>query len=473
MPDTRGLIDRQLEADLAAVTGPAHVLVDSDLRRPYEVDWTRRFSGPSRMVVRPGTVAEVSQVIRLLAGRDVPLVLQGGNTGLVGGSVPGQPDPGRGAPVILSTSRLSGLGPVDSVSAQVTAGAGVTLARLQAAAHSAGLAFPVDLAARDSATVGGMIATNAGGLHVLRYGPMRAQVLGVEAVLADGTVISRLSGLVKDNTGYDLSQLVVGSEGTLAVVTAARLRLVGEKPQRIVVLFGLPDTTSALAVVDIFRRKIDGFQAAELFYDEGMELVIEHGSLSRPLADRHPCYLTVEIASLEDPTPSLMSALEDLDVPDTATAVAIDAIGAERLWAYRERHTETVSALGVPHKLDVTLPVSSLADFEKEVRREVASVHPGARLILWGHAGDGNLHVNVIGPAADDEGVDDAVLHLVASMHGSISAEHGIGRAKTRWLHLSRSDSEIATMRALKFALDPGDILNPGVLLTDQRLTAD
>jgi FAD/FMN-containing dehydrogenase len=459
-----GEVDADLAGRLAAVVGRANVLSDPDLRAPFEVDWTRRFGGPSRLVVRPSCTEEVAEVLRVVAGARVPLVTQGGNTGLVGGGVPGAVAPPDGPPVLLSTTRLSELGSVDAASSQITAGAGVTLGRLQTAAGASGLSFPVDLAARDSATVGGMVATNAGGLHVMRYGPMRAQVVGLEAVLADGTVISRLSGLVKDNTGYDLSQLMVGSEGTLGIVTAARLRLVPIHAQRIVALLGLPDTAEALVALDLLRRRVEGLQAAELIYEDGLEMVIEHSSLPRPLPGRHHCYLVVEAAGISDPADQFLAALEELKFPDQATAAAVDSAGAERLWAYRERHTEAISALGVPHKLDVTLPQARFAEFEREVRAAVTEACPGARLVLFGHVGDGNLHVNVVGPPPDDEAVDEAVLRLVASMEGSISAEHGIGRAKARWLQLSRSPSEIEIMKNLKVALDPHCLLNQGVL---------
>ncbi len=452
----------ELADRLRAVVGPAHVLDDPDTKAPFETDWTRRFHGPARMVVRPATTSEVATVMTECAAAGVPVVVQGGNTGLVGGGVPAA-GPGPG-PVLLSTVRLGSIGSVDEAASQLTAGAGVTLGRLQAAAADAGLVFPVDLAARDTATVGGMIATNAGGLHVLRYGPMRAQVVGVEAVLADGTVVSRLSGLVKDNTGYDLSQLMVGSEGTLAVITAARLRLVAAHEERVVALMGLESTTSALFVLDAARRGAEGLQAAEIFYRDGLDLVRRHGRLAAPLPRDWPVYLLVECAGRRDPSESLFEVLAGLDLPDDATAVATDAVGVERLWAYRERHTEAVSALGVPHKLDVTLPQSRLAEFEPAVRELVAEVSPGARLVLFGHIGDGNLHVNVVGPDPEDETLDRAVLELVASMDGSISAEHGIGRAKAAWLHLSRSPSELSVMRAVKAALDPEGRLNRGVL---------
>lgn len=448
------------------MVGPAHVLTDAEMRRPFEVDWTRRFEGVCSMVVRPGSTGEVSGVLGACAAEGVTVVVQGGNTGLVGGSVPGAAgsmDP----PVLLSTSRLKALEPVDTSAGQVTAGAGVTLAQLQGIAAAAGLTFPVDLAARDSATIGGMVATNAGGLHVMRYGSMRAQVVGIEAVLADGAVVSRLGGLVKDNTGYDLSQLLVGSEGTLAVITAARLRLVPAPAERVVALLGLDSTGSALGVVDAVRRHVEGLQAAEVFYADGLEVVQAHARLPAPFARSWPVYLLLEAAGLSDPAPSLYEALASLDVAEDGSAVAVDRAGMERLWAYRERHTEAVSALGVPHKLDVTLPQARLADFEMAVRALVADHSPATRLVLFGHLGDGNLHVNLVGPPPEDESVDEAVLKLVSSMEGSISAEHGIGRAKVAWLHLSRSPTELAAMRAVKTALDPGGLLNPGVLLSN------
>jgi FAD/FMN-containing dehydrogenase len=458
-----GGLDR-LTASLAETVGASHVLTDPELRAPYEIDWTRRFGGSAAVVVRPGSTDQVASVLRTCAGAGVAVVVQGGNTGLVGGGVPAPAGP---PVVLLSTTRLNRLDPVDPVSAQVTAGAGVTLARLQEAAATAGLAFSVDLAARDSATVGGMVATNAGGLHVLRYGPMRAQVIGLEVVLADGTVLSRLSGLIKDNTGYDLSQLLVGSEGTLGVVTAARLRLFPAHPERVVALIGVANTAEALDVVGALQRRVEGLEAAELFYADGLALVRRHVGLPDPLPRSWPAYLVIECAALADPSDALFDVLAALDLSEEATAVATDPPGRARLWAYREHHTETVSSLGVPHKLDVTLPQARLAEFETAVRAEVDRVAPGSTLVLFGHVGDGNLHVNVVGPPPDDDSVDDAVLRLVASMGGSISAEHGVGRAKVGWLSLSRSPAELAAMRAVKAALDPGGLLNPGVLLVE------
>ena len=457
----------ELASSLADVVGPSHVLADPETKAPYETDWTRRFGGPAGLVVRPGSTEEVATVVSRCSEAGVPIVTQGGNTGLVGGGVPGGGAGGDNqvpAPVVLSTARLAWIDPPDAVAAQVTAGAGATLARLQAAADQVGLLFPVDLAARDSATVGGLVATNAGGLHVLRYGSVRAQVIGLEAVRADGSVVSRLGGLVKDNTGYDLSQLLVGSEGTLAIVTAARLRLVPAQPERVVALLGLGGVSEALGALEVLRRRAEGLQAAEVFFEDGLDLVCSYSGVGTPFAARHPAYLLVECAGVRDVSESLFEALTGFGVDDSATAVANDPAGMDRLWSYRERHTEAISSLGVPHKLDVTLPLGRLDEFVDAVREEIEKSAPGARLILFGHVGDGNLHVNVVGPDPDDESVDDSVLKLVAHMGGSISAEHGIGRAKVKWLHLTRSPAELAAMRAIKAALDPRGILNPGVV---------
>jgi len=454
-----------LAETLAAIVGTTQVLSDPSVVESFTTDWTRRFQGPARLVVRPADTAAVAAVIKACSEARVGVVIQGGNTGLVGGSVPAAHPGLEGPPVLLSTSRLDSIGPVDTVASQVTAGAGATLAALQRAARAAGLEFPVDLGARDSATIGGMIATNAGGVHVIRYGGTRAQVVGVEAALADGQVVSRLGGLVKDNTGYDLSQLLVGSEGTLGVVTAARLRLVPHMAERAVLLLGLASTAAVTELVAHLRGHLSGLSAAEIFYREGMELVCRHSGLTPPWPEASEVYLLIECSGRTSPLEEMLEALSDLEVDDAATAVATDSSGIERLWSYRERHTESVSAIGVPHKLDVTLPLGVLGEFEPAVRRRVEEVAPGSTAILWGHVGDGNIHVNVVGPGPEDERVDSAVLELVAGLGGSISAEHGIGRAKTAWLGLSRSEAEIAAMRAIKTALDPEGILNPGVLL--------
>ena len=442
---------------LRAVLGDQHVLTEPDLRASYETDWTRRFHGEAVAVLRPGSAHEIAAVLRDCAAAGVSVVPQGGNTGLVGGGVP------RGGEVVLSLSRLATISNFDETSGEVTAGAGVTLAALQAHVGAAGWTFGVDLASRDSATIGGMVATNAGGIRVIRYGAMRQQILGFEAVLATGAVVRRLPGLVKDNTGYDLGQLLAGSEGTLAVITAVRLKLVAQMPRRAVALLGVADIATALRVVGAVRGAMPSLAAAEVFFDEGVELVCRHAGVPRPFASRVGCYMLVETASRRDEAAELAEVLAGCDGIEHS-ALATEAADRARLWAYRERHTEAISAEGIPHKLDVTLPLSNLPEFERRVRDAIASVTPDAQPVLFGHAGDGNLHVNILGLDPDDERADDAVLRLVAELGGSISAEHGIGIAKRPWLKLTRSSADIAAMRAIKRALDPSGTLNPGVI---------
>jgi FAD/FMN-containing dehydrogenase len=435
------------------VVGGAHVL-RGDLTAGFVHDWTGRFVGETPAVIRPADTGEVAAVVRLCTEAGVAVVPQGGNTGLVAGSVPLEGE------LVVSLRRLTALGPVDLAAGQVTAGAGVTLGALQQHAARSGLRYAVDLAARDSATVGGMVATNAGGVHVIAHGPTRAQLRGLEAVLADGSVVSRLGGLEKDNTGYDLASLLCGSEGTLGVVTAARLRLIPAPRHTVVALVGLPSLETAVGLATDLRATA-GLEAVEVFFADGLALVCERFGWPRPLEGEHAVYLVVESAGPDDPTDALAAVLAACD----EVAVATDAARRDELWRYREAHTEAIGTLGAPHKLDVAVPVGRLPMFAAEVRARVGALAPDASCWLFGHLLDGNLHVNVTGLAPDDERVDDAVLSLVAEHGGSISAEHGIGRAKRRWLPLTRSAEEVAAFRVIKRALDPRGCLNPGVLL--------
>lgn len=418
----------------------------------YEVDWTGRVRGSALAVALPRTTGEVAEVMRTCARHGVGVTVRGGGTGLVAGAVPD-------GTVVLCTARLDALAPVEDGS--LVAGAGATLASVQAAARAAGWRYGVDMASRDSATVGGTLATNAGGLRVVAYGTSRAQLLGLEAVLADGSTVRRLGGLAKDSTGYDLGQLLVGSEGTLGVVTAARLRLVPPTGPLETALVGLGSVEDAVELVSGLRRTRAGLQAAELMLAEGVRLVQRVTGLPPPLPRGAPVLLLLEAPA------GLVDALDGVAGLRDAVAAA-DAADAQRLWAYRERMTEAVAALardlGPPHKLDVCLPMDRLARF----LRALPEVTAGATTHVFGHVGDGNLHVNVLGPAADDDAIDDAVLRLAAALGGSIGAEHGIGRLKRRWLPLSRTPAELAAMRAVKRALDPEGRLNPGVLLPEE-----
>ncbi len=444
--------------DLRSIVGASHVLVEPDLRAPYETDWTRRFTGSASCVVRPASTAEVASVVHTCSVAGAPMLVQGGNTGLVGGGVP------RGGEVLISLARLRSLEPVDPIESQVTVGAGVTLEKLQEHARAAGLDFGVDLAARSQATVGGLVATNAGGIRVLRYGSMRTQVTGLEAVLADGSVLSRLTGLTKDNTGYDLTQLLAGSEGTLAVVTRVRVRLVPLLAARAVALVALADTDAALALLSAARAGLSSLSAAEIFYADGLALVRSHSGLPAPFSEQYPAYVVLECADRVDPTDAILELLAESDAVADAT-VASDAAGRARLWAFRENHTEAINAAGVPVKLDVSVPLRELPSLVAELPAAIAAVAPAARPILFGHVNEGNLHVNVLDTGDQATAVTDAVLRLVATHRGSISSEHGIGRAKVAWLGLSRSAQEVNAMRRIKDALDPDGLLNPGVLL--------
>jgi FAD/FMN-containing dehydrogenase len=351
----------------------------------------------------------------------------------------------------------------------MTVGAGVTLAVAQERARAVGWDVGIDLGARDSATIGGLVAANAGGINVLRYGSMRRQVLGIEAVMADGRVLRRLPGMPKDNTGYDLASLLAGSEGTLAVITSVRLRLVPQLRYRAVCVAGFADAAAAVHAAAQLRRRLASVMALELFTDVGLELVMRHAGAAPPFSPRTPVYLLVECADdIADPTDALIEAVEALGVGESAS-VAVDAAGRHRLWQLRERHTEAINVEGVPHKLDVSVPMARYAELVEGAPVAVASVAPSAITISYGHVADGNVHVNILGPAPDDETADAAVLELVLGLGGSVSAEHGIGVAKVDWLVRDRGEATVAAMRAIKHAWDPGGILNPGVLFAAER----
>jgi FAD/FMN-containing dehydrogenase len=444
--------------ELADIVGPTGLVTDPDVLVGASRDWTGRWLGHTPALVRPATVEEVAGVVAWARRHQVPLVPQGGNTGLVGGGVP------LAGEVVLSSSRLVGITDVDATSGQLTARAGATIEAVQRAAIDAGWAYGIDLASRATATVGGTIATNAGGLRVLRHGATRHQVLGVEAVLGTGARVERLGGLIKDNTGYDLAGLLCGSEGTLGFVVAARLRLVPHPPDIVTALVGYPSIGAAVEAGQSLRRVVEGLEAVELCTAAGMALVAAHLGIGLPFSTAHAAYLIVEAAGFHDPTTALQDGLAMVG-PIADAAVAVDAARRADLWRYRERHTEAVSARGVPHKLDVTLPAGSLATFVETVPESVRAIRPGAETWCFGHVADGNIHVNVTGVDPRDDTVDDLVLSEVIAHGGSISAEHGIGVAKKPWLVADRGAETVDTYAAIKAALDPDGICNPGVLL--------
>ena len=431
-----------LVAALQSALGSDRILTSTEAMAGYLVDWTGNFRGDALAVVRPSTTAEVSALMRVCSENGVCVTAQGGNTGLVGGSVPLDG-------LLLSTVYLCTFEDFDPNSGQVTVGSGVTLAQLHAFAVGHDLEFGVDLAARDSATIGGMTATNAGGIHVIAQGMMRKQVVGVEAVLPSGEVISTLRGLAKDNTGYDLTQLLCGSEGTLAVITKVRVQLHRPVATQLLV-FGVDSISAAL---DTAAGFIGNISAAEVIDRASVECVHRVTGISVPFDSAF--HLLLEVRG-------------DLDFEALAQheylIVALDATDREKLWALRERVTEScaVEQVGVSHKLDVSFPQNILGDAYTQLC-DLLDRDGVTQVVIFGHLLDGNFHIFFTTPAADQE-IEREVLELVARLGGSISAEHGIGRMKAAYLHLSRGESEISMMKSLKSAIDPQGIMNPGVL---------
>jgi FAD/FMN-containing dehydrogenase len=412
-----------------AVLGTEHVLTEPDMVAGYVRDWTGRWTGHTPAVVRPGSVEEVQEVVRICHEHSLPLVPQGGNTGLVGGSIPHKGE------VVLSMRRLDRLGPVDERRREVTVGAGVTVGALHTHARRAGFEYGVDLSSRDSATIGGTIATNAGGMNVVANGDTRRQVLGLQVVLADGTVASRLGGVSKQSTGPDPFQLMVGSEGTLGIITAARLRLLPRlQTAPMVILVGVETLSAGLAFLDAETHALEFFDRACL------EAVIGHRGLSRPLSAHHPFYILVETTSPPE-------------VPET-----LEAVVDRRLWAYRESITETVNQVGVPVKLDVAVPLGGVDEFAAAV----AGLGLEGEVYLYGHLAEGNFHVNVVGNP-DPERVVDEVLGIVIGLDGVIASEHGVAMAKSVWWRRSTDPATLAMHHRIKEAFDPGRILNPEV----------
>jgi FAD/FMN-containing dehydrogenase len=443
---------------LAQVVGAEHVLTDPDVTVSYATDWTGRFRGEALVVVRPGDADQAGAVLARCADAGAAVVPQGGNTGLVGGSVP------RLTPmVVLSTRRLDHLDPVDTAAMQVTAGAGVTLARWRRHAREAGLDAPVDFASRDSATVGGAVATNAGGSRVVRFGTMRAQVAGVSAVLADGSRVGSLAGLPKETAGLHWPSLLCGSEGSLAVLTAVRLRLVPWYRHTATAMLATAGLDEAVALLARLRSGVPHLDSVELILPEAMRLVAEHLGAAPPVGDRDAgvgAYVIVECADHADPTDELTDAVSGAAGMLDA-AVTTEGPARDRLVAFRDRIAEAIAARGVPLKLDVAVPLATLGGLIDEARRSVA--RHGGHLIPFGHLAEGNVHLNVLDPG-DTEAITADVLRAAADRAGTISAEHGIGIAKAGWLHLIRSPAELQAAAAVKRALDPAGILNPGVL---------
>lgn len=448
---------------LGDIVGDTYVVSDPELLAHYGTDWTRRWNGRAALAAQPLDAEQTAAMLAVCAEAGVRVVAQGGNTGLVGGAVPSE------GSVVLSTRRMTTLDPTRLDDGVLTAGAGVTLADVQRAAGAAGWRFGVDLAARDSATMGGMVATNAGGVHVVRYGMMRAQVIGVEVALTTGEVVRELRGLEKDNTGPSLAQLACGSEGTLGVITRVQVRLHRPHGATTLLLIPVVDVGEAVALATRARRELAGVVALE-YIDRGARVLVRrHLALDDPFDGRPGGALLVEC---EDELEAAVAVLGITDHSAHDVRVATDDASRRRLWQLREHVPEAINRAGVPRKLDVSLPLSELEAFEHWLRTRVADAMPcrdvadrtetgpeEVTLVVIGHVGDGNLHVNVIAPsdadAAEIDRLEDDAYREAIRRGGSISAEHGIGRAKVHLLPLVRAPQELAVLERISRAMDP------------------
>ena len=444
-----------LTGQLAAVVGGAHVSTDPDVLAGRSTDWTGRYRGRASALVRPGSADEVAAVLRSCRDAGVAVTVQGGRTSLVAGTVPEHDD------VLLSTERLNGIGDVDAAARRVRVGAGVTLALAQRAAATAGLLIGVDLTARDSATIGGMVSTDAGGLRTVCYGAMGKQVLGLEVALPDGSVLHSSAAEDAGTGGYDLTALFAGAEGTLGVITAVDLRLHPIPAYRATALCGFADLDTLVSAARILRD-VETIAALELIDGRAIALADEHLGLSAPRGDAW--LLLVELAAAADPSDRLAAALDRV----TACAepsVGLDGATQHRLWHARESVAEVVGLFGPPVKFDVSLPLSAISAFAADSTRLIHRCSPDAIPLLFGHVGEGNLHLNVLRCDTDAESqIYPQMMKLIAAHGGNVSSEHGVGSRKRAYLTMSRTSADIAAMRAIKNALDPTGYLNPAVL---------
>ena len=443
---------------------------DPSVLAPLLVDWRGKFHGSTPLLLRPQSTAEVAAIVRIAASHRVALVPQGGNTGLVGGGMPG-------GQVLLSLARMNRIRSVDAAGLTLTAEAGVILQTVHEAALAQGCEFPLSLGAKGSATIGGLVSTNAGGVQVLRHGTMRALVSGLEAVLPDGSVLDQITGLAKDNSGYDIKQLLIGGEGTLGIVTAVALRLVPAPAHRAVGWAAVADPHAALALLARLRRASGGqVESFELIPGSGLALVLEHLPHNRaPLAGEHAWHVLIELAG-----PLELDALLGDTFADAAAAgevldatVAASTAQAAALWRIREELPEAERRDGLALHHDISVAVAAMPRFTLSAAADVEATFPGARVLAFGHLGDGNLHFNVRAPqtggaawvAANGVAVTALVHRLVTAAGGSISAEHGIGTLKRDDLAAYANPAKLAAMRAIKAALDPLGIMNPGKVI--------
>ena len=449
-----------LQKRLGDIVGATYVLTAGADTKPYLTDWRRQYSAPAECVVRPATTEEVSRVVALCAAEGAAVVPQGGNTGLVGGSVP----TGKRREVLLSLGRLNRIRALDALNDTITAEAGCVLAAVQSAAAEAGRLFPLSLAAEGSCQIGGNLSTNAGGVNVLRYGNAREQVLGLEVVLPDGRVWDGLRGLRKDNTGYDLKQLFLGAEGTLGVITAAVLRLYPRPTAGATAWIALATPRAAIELLAELRERLgDRISAFELVSRTCLEAVLSHvRELRDPFGAPHPWYVLVELG--DSGTPEELRERVEQALGEREAVLAQSGEQARALWRIRESIPEAQFA-NVKH--DISVPVSRIPEFIEHTDGKLRSGFDHTQIYCFGHVGDGNLHYN-IGPAQlleKRDAVNAVVYDAVARFSGSISAEHGLGQLKREAIRSRKPALELELMRAVKAALDPKDLMNPGKVL--------
>ena len=463
-------------AQLRAILGDAHVLTSAGDQAGYLREWRDRYDGKALAVVRPGSTYDVSRILSYANDHGIGVVPQGGNTGLVGGQIPST----RGDQIVLSLSRMRTVRAVDTDGGAMIVEAGVTLREAQFAAENTGRLFPLSLASEGSAQIGGVLATNAGGTAVLAYGNARNLCLGLEVVLADGRVWNGLRTLKKDNTGYDLRDLMIGSEGTLGVITAAALKLLPRPRDVAAAIVALPTPGDALKLFRLAEDRVGpSLTAFEFWSRRAMDFALAYMPNTRdPLGGLSQWYALIEISNGDDrgsASEQLETLLADALRDGLVSDAAVSASEQQRLefWHLRESFSEAQKGAGGSIKHDISVPIARIPEFLTRAATIVECICPGARPVPFGHFGDGNLHYNVSQPEGMDksrylalwDAMSDAVHTLVADMNGSISAEHGIGQMKRAALVAHKSTVEIDIMRAIKAALDPEGILNPGKLL--------
>ena len=443
--------------------GPDVILSGADISAKYHADSSGETAQAPAAVARPASTAQVSDILRACSAANQKVVVQGGLTGLCGGATPQEEE------VALSLERLSGIEELDQASMTMTVLAGTPLQAIQDAADEAGFLFPLDLGARGSCNIGGNISTNAGGNEVIRFGMTRNLILGLEVVLADGTVITSLNKMLKNNAGYDLKHLFIGTEGTLGVVTRAVLRLFAKPEGRSTALVALESFDDVVRFLHFMSREFSGsLSSFEVMWDNYYDYIIEHvPTVSSPFDERYPIYVLTEISDKSGQTVlenALGGELEEDRILDAV--ICKSEREREAVWAIRDGVGEAMAVIMDNANFDVSVPINAMADFLNQLESEIKALLPDTALLVFGHIGDGNLHlVFTVDRKEDRKTIYDVVYRQVGAYNGSISAEHGIGMMKRSYLHESRSREELALMKLLKQAMDPNNILNPGRVL--------